>query len=133
MNNDYLNKGYSSMDCYVMTLEANMGFVTSLSDMVIQSYEDKLVVFPAINEKENYSIKDLCFHKLHKISGEYKNNKIRTFNIKLNKSDTISIYNNIAEKFNLLVDNKMVKIHAPLKSFIKIKANKRIIYDYKNN
>ena len=39
MNEDYKHLGYSSVECYVMTLEANQGFVRSCADMMLQSYQ----------------------------------------------------------------------------------------------
>jgi len=128
MNTDYKRTGYTWFGPYVLTLEANIGYIRSLSDMMIQNYEDKLVVFPAVAEKmkqEGVEFTNLRTFGDHKVSGKYENNK-ETFIINLKKKDTITLFNNIKDNPTLIVDGKPHRFNTKLNEFIVIKAKNSI-------
>lgn len=130
MNMDFKHKGYSTIASYAFTLEANMGFVKAVTDMMLRTTNGIITIFPAIPQKfmqNSVKFKDLRSHNNHKISGEYKDKKLN-FSIRLSKPDNIQLFNNIKEKFSLIVDGESIEFFAPLGTIIDIKANKIIEY-----
>ena len=131
MNMDYKHKDYSTIQSYAFTLEANIGFVRAVTDMMLKTADGIITIFPAIPEK--LMQKGLYFKKLrsygnHKISASIKNKQL-SFHIDLAKADTIKLYNNIGEKFVLVIDGNKKEYCAPLHTIIEIPANKKIVYE----
>lgn len=130
MNNDYKNLGYSKMDCYVMTLEANFGFINSLNDMMLNNYENKVCVFPAIPQsfkKQGVSINNLLLHGKHKVNASYIDNHM-SFEIKLDHTDKLEIMNNFSNNPTLMIDGECISFKSCLGEMIKINAKKEIRY-----
>ena len=130
MNMDYNHKGYSELQSYAFTLEANVGFVRSITDMMIRTSGQILTIFPAIAKKlsENHVyFKKLTIFNNHKVSGEIKHNKL-SFSIKMNKPDTIKIFNNIGEKFTLIIDGTEKEFVQKKNDIFEVSALKSIEY-----
>ena len=62
MNMDYKQRGYSTIQSYAFTLEANIGFVRAVTDMMLKTSADVITIFPAISEQ--LMKKKLYFKKL---------------------------------------------------------------------
>lgn len=130
MNMDYKHKGYSTIQSYAFTLEANIGYVRALTDMMLRTSGGIITIFPSIPQK--FREKGVSFAKLrtynnHKVSGKYKDNKL-SFDIKLSKPETIKLYNNIKKDLELVVDGTTVLFHNSLNQIIEVKATKLISY-----
>lgn len=131
MNNDYKGLGYSDMDCYVMTLEANMGYVRALADMMVQDALGVVSIFPAINSymaKKGVSFEKLRIKGNHQISAKLKEDRI-SLNVLLSKEDTLVIENCFGENPVFLVDGERETLHSDNSGFLKIKAKERIDYE----
>ena len=131
MNMDYKHKGYSTIHSYAFTLEANIGFVRAVSDMMLKTTDGIITIFPAIPEK--FMQKGLYFKKLrsfnnHKISASIKNKQL-SFNINLSKADTIKLFNNIGEDFTLIVDDVKHEYHCKFNDIIEIPAEHKIVFE----
>lgn len=132
MNNDYKGIGYSDMDCYVFTLEANFSFVTTLEDMMLRNFYKKITIFPAIPDsfkKSKTTFTNLRTYGNHQVSAEIKNYQI-SFNIKMSKEDELEIYNNFKDNPVFIVDGSEMKFMSFKGQFIKVHAFKTI--EYKN-
>lgn len=130
MNMDFKHKGYSTIQSYAFTLEANMGFVRAVTDMMLRTTNGIITVFPAIPEqfkKQGVSFKNLRSFNNHKVSGCYKDEKL-SFDIKLSKPGTIVLYNNIGGDLNLEIDGTKQHFESKINDFIKIEADKVIKY-----
>lgn len=133
MNSDYNHTGYNEFGPYVMTLESSFGYLTSLSDMMVSTFENIICVFPAIPtsfKNSKVSFKNLRVHNGHKVSGEYNHKKLN-FEIILNKEDDLLLYNNFENKPTLIVDGIKQKFDCALDTFINIKCKHSIIYKNK--
>lgn len=131
MNMDYKHKGYSTIQSYAFTLEANIGFVKAVTDMMLKTSGGIITIFPAISEK--LINKKLYFKKLrsygnHRVSASIDNHRL-SFSINLSKPDTIKLYNNISDNFVLIVDGNKKEYHSPLHSVIDIPAQKKIVFE----
>ena len=130
MNMDINQKGYSTIHSYAFTLEANIGFIKSITDMMLRTTDGIITIFPAIPQKfmqNGVFFKKLRSYSNHKVSGRYQD-QLLSFEIKLSKPDTIKLFNNIKEEFAVQVDGDERIIRAPLGSIIELKANKVISY-----
>ena len=108
MNMDLKDKGYSKIKSYAFTLEANMGFVRAITDMMLRTTKGIITIFPAI--PEDFKQKGVIFKNLrsfnnHKISASFKHDEL-SFNIKLSKPEVIRLYNNIGQSFVLEIDGE---------------------------
>ena len=129
MNMDYKHKGYSTIQSYAFTLEANIGFVRAVTDMMLRTSDGIITIFPAISQKmqqKGINFKNLRSFNNHKISASIINENL-IFDIKLAKKDTIRLFNNIGEHFTLVVDGVEKEYHVPLNEIIEIPACGRII------
>ena len=137
MNMDYKHLGYSTINCYVMTLEANMGFVSSLVDMLISDNYNVLTIFPSIPElfkKEGTSFKDLRITNNIKVSASIKDGVINYF--KIYKEDgefDLQLFNNIATTLILNVDDKIMLINSELNDTLQFEKVREIIYENNNH
>ena len=130
MNMDFNHKGYSKIHSYAFTLEANMGYVRALTDMMLRTTDGIITVFPAIHDnfKENGCyFKNLRTFNNNKVSAKFEDNQF-TFNIKLSKPSTLKLYNNIAEHFVLNVDGEEKQFDANVGEIIEVEANKVVSY-----
>ncbi len=130
MNMDFRHKGYSTIHSYAFTLEANIGYIRAITDMMLRNTDDVITIFPAIPNKfrENgISFKNLRAYKNKYVSASISDGKL-SFKIRTHKNTIVSLYNNISTSFDLLVDSELVHYEAPLGSIISIKANKNIVY-----
>ena len=130
MNMDFKNKGYSTIHSYAFTLEANMGYLRAITDMMLRTTDDVITIFPAIPNKfkdVGVSFKNLRAHFNKYVSASISNGKL-SFKIKTHKKSKVSLFNNISNKFDLLVDGELKHYEAPIGSIITIEANKNIIY-----
>ena len=128
MNMDFKHKGYSEIYSYAFTLEANMGFIKAVDDMMLRITNGIITIFPAIPEsyKQNgVSFKNLRAHGNIKVSGSYKNNQL-SFVINSNKPRTIRLFNNISDELTLQVDGKPITYHSNLGSIIEIEMQRKI-------
>ncbi len=131
MNSDYKHLGYSKLNCYVLTLEANMGFVSSLCDMMVSFVDNVLTIFPAIpdffKEKEtNY--KNLRIPNKGKVSASYTNGKL-SFEVTYPKPTLIKLFNNIGNNPSLIIDGKYINFLSNVGEIIKIGKAKVIKYE----
>ena len=131
MNNDYKGLGYSSMDCYVMTLEANMGFVRAVEDMLLQDCFGIVSLFPAVPAsflEKGVSFKDLRLKGGHRISAELKG-KIVRFEIDLLEPDTIKLENRFGKSSVFEVDGIKKNFQPKKDGLLIIKGEKKIAYE----
>ncbi|MCQ2742357.1 MAG: glycoside hydrolase family 95 protein [Bacilli bacterium] len=131
MNTDYKRTGYTEFGPYVLTLEANIGYLKALADMMIQNYEDKLVVFPSVAEslkQGGVHFDNLRTFGDHKVSGSFKDGK-ESFQIQLKRPDTIKLLNNFSNNPVLKVDGRDVAFAVKRGEFIVIHATKTIAYE----
>lgn len=131
MNCDYKHLGYSDLNCYVMTLEANVGFVSALADMMILDCFGTVRLFPAI--PSFFKEKGVSFSKLHIqndvfVSAAIKGNAVRSFSFESKRPFSLSLYNDIGTDFVLSVDGKKVALSMPLGEKIHLKAMRSITY-----
>lgn len=130
MNMDINHKGYSKIVSYAFTLEANMGYVRAMTDMMLRTTRGIITIFPGIPEvfkQNNCSFKNLRSFNNNKVSARYIGKQL-SFEIKLAKPETIKIYNNIGDDVSFLVDGKQVFIKSKLGEIISINAQKKIEY-----
>ena len=128
MNMDFKHKGYSEIYSYAFTLEANMGFIKAIDDMMLRTTGGIITIFPAIPEsykKNGVSFKNLRGYNNIKVSGSYKNNEL-SFLIKSKKPTDVKLYNNIGEKLTLMVDDKPVSYNSKIGEIIEIRGAKVI-------
>ena len=130
MNMDFNHKGYSKIYSYAFTLEANMGYIRAMTDMMLRTTRGIITIFPGITE--NFKKNDCYFKNLrafnnHRVSARFTDNKL-SFDIKLSKPETIKLFNNIGNEINLLVDNKQTLIKSKLGEIIDIDAQKVISF-----
>ena len=131
MNMDYKHKGYSTIQSYAFTLEANIGFVRAVTDMMLRNSNGIITIFPAVSKelmKNGLYFKKLRSYRNHKVNGSIKDNQMK-FEINLAKADSIKLYNNIGKQFVLIIDGEKKEYRSPLNSVIKIEAKKKIIYE----
>lgn len=131
MNSDYKHLGYSTLNCYVLTLEANMGFVSSLCDMMTSFIDDVLTIFPAIPQffKEKWtSFKDLRIPNKGKVSASYANGKL-SFEVIYPKAMPVKLYNNIGNNPSLMIDGQYVSFHSNIGEIIEIEKARVIKYE----
>ena len=125
---DFKNKGYSKIYSYAFTLEANMGYIRALTDMMLRTSKGILTIFPGIptNFRENgCSFKNLRTYNNNKVSARYINKQL-SFEIKLAKPETIRIYNNLGNNPSFLVDGEQVFTNSKVGEILSINAQKRI-------
>lgn len=130
MNCDYNRAGYNEFGPYVLTLEANMGFLRSLSDMMLYTSGGVIAIFPALPKKfisEGCSFKNLICKDGVKISAKIKGNQLE-FSIKTKNTSTINLLNNFAEDPILVIDGKKQSFSSKINDIICIKNCKNIIY-----
>ena len=130
MNMDLKNKGYSKIYSYAFTLEANLGYVRAMTDMMLRTTRGIITIFPGIPEifrKDGCYFKNLRSFNNHKVSGRYENGKMN-FEIKLSKPETIKLFNNIGNEIMLLVDGKQRLIKSKLGEIINVDAQKLISF-----
>ena len=130
MNMDFNHKGYSTIESYAFTLEANMGFVRAITDMMLRTTDDVITIFPTLSKE--LKAKGVSFNKLRAynkttVSGKYKNG-LKSFSIKVNKPRTIKLFNNIGESFDLVIDGKKQSYNCPLNQIIVIPVERNIKY-----
>lgn len=131
MNSDYKHLGYSNLTCYVLTLEANMGFVSSLADMVVSSIDDVLTVFPAIPgsfKEKGTSFKDLRLPRKGKISASYKEEKL-SFTLIYPKKTFVRLFNNFGENPSFIVDGKKASFVSQMGEIIDVGEVKALRYE----
>jgi alpha-L-fucosidase 2 len=130
MNMDFNNKGYSTIYSYAFTLEANMGFVRAVTDMMLRTTRDIITVFPAIPShfKQNgVKFKNLRAYDNTKVSASFINNSMK-FEIKPRIEKTIKIYNNFKDNPTLMVGKEMIQIKALKGEIIQITTKDKITY-----
>ena len=128
MNMDFKHKGYSKIQSYAFTLEANMGYIRALTDMMLRTSKGILTIFPGIpaNFRENgCSFKNLRTYNNNKVSARYINKQL-SFEIKLAKPETIRIYNNLGNNPSFLVDGEQLFTNSKVGEILSIDAQKRI-------
>lgn len=131
MNGDYKRLGYSSLDCYVMTLEANMGYLRAVTDMLLQDSFDVISLFPAIPasfKKKGVSFENLRIKGMHRVSASLKGNEI-SFVISLVSEAFFKIENRFGEEPVFIVDGARIKAKPNKDGMIEIKAKKRLFYE----
>lgn len=131
MNCDYKHLGYSDLNCYVMTLEANVGFVSSLADMMVLEHLGTVRLFPAV--PSSFKEKGVSFRKLHIqndvfVSAEAKGGVLRSFAFESERPFSIALYNDIGMDIALFVDGRRVVINEALGKKIELRANRSITY-----
>lgn len=131
MNCDYKHLGYSDLNCYVMTLEANVGFASSLADMMVLDCFGTVRLFPAV--PPSFKEKGVLFKKLHLqsdifVSAEAKGGAVRSFSFESEHPFSISLYNDIGTKIALCVDGERMVLNEALGKKIELKAKRSITY-----
>ena len=115
MNMDLNHKGYSTIQSYAFTLEANIGYIRAIADQMMICPDGIITLFPGIPEKwkeEGVSFRNLRAHGNIRVSGSYKHGKMAS-HIK-SKNGGIRLYNNIGERFPVLVNGKRRLIEAKI-------------------
>lgn len=135
MNSDYKHLGYSDLSCYVMTLEANIGFVSSLSDMMVMDEFGIIKVFPAIPQK--FKLEGTEFKNLHIkndifVSSKIKDNVINLVEFASTKDIDILLFNNICENPSFNIDGNIKTFKSKINDIILLKAKRFIKYDISN-
>lgn len=131
MNEDYKHLGYSSVECYVMTLEANQGFVRSCADMMLQSYQGVVAVFPAIPllwHKRGVSFSNLRVPGDHRVSASLKDDQIH-LSIRLVHPDLLKIENRFGDQPVLKLDGKEMRMEARQGDIMMVEAKEEITYE----
>ncbi len=130
-NFDYQNLGYSALKGEVLTLEANEGFVRSLSDMCLQEVFGVVSIFPAVPEcfkKNGVRFDNLRLSGDDRVSAEYKNGRL-TFSIKLKSLKALKIYNDFETAPTIFVDGKACAFDSKIGEIIEVTAEKEIAYE----
>ena len=131
MNEDYKRLGYSSVECYVMTLEANQGFVRSCADMMLQSYQGVVAVFPAIPllwHKRGVSFSNLRVPGDHRVSASLKDDQIH-LSIRLVHPDLLKIENRFGDQPVLKLDGEEMRREARQGDIMMVEAKEEITYE----
>ncbi len=110
-NGDQSGKGYSKFTYRPFTLEGNFASGTAVQEMLLQSHNGIIEVFPAVpQEWENIYFKDLRAEGGFLITAEKKNHKISYIEIKSDKGTKCTLLSPLTgEKINLTFNPGEIK------------------------
>ena len=104
LNGDQSGKGYSNFTYRPFTLEANFGAAQAVHEMLLQSWGEKIRIFPAVPSKwQDVSFRDLRAEGGFIISAELKGGKTFSVRIKATKDSQLILkdpFNGIPVKWN---------------------------------
>jgi alpha-L-fucosidase 2 len=77
---------------YVFQIDGNFGATAAIAEMLVQSYEDKVVILPALPKQwENGKVAGLTIYGGAKIDIEWKNGELLTYSIYSDRDRVLSI------------------------------------------
>jgi alpha-L-fucosidase 2 len=89
---------------YVFQIDGNFGATAAIAEMLVQSYEDKVVILPALPKQwKNGKVTGLTICGGAKIDIEWKNGKLLTY----------SIHSDRAMVLTIIYENQVKCIEAP--------------------
>lgn len=130
VNCDYLKQGFNDFGPYVLTLEANVGFLRTLSDMMLYTHNEKIAIFPAIPDyfaEKGCKFENLVAQGNVHVSGFVKAKKL-SFEIKANGKTSIKLFNNFENNPLLIVDGEKINKNSHIGEFIDIDFEDSVIY-----
>ncbi|MFM6969895.1 MAG: glycosyl hydrolase family 95 catalytic domain-containing protein [Sediminibacterium sp.] len=94
LNGDQTKEGYSTFTYRPFTLEGNFAFASGVQEMLLQSYQGYVQIFPAVPA----SWKNVSFDKLRTegafiVSAKKENGQVKTVTIKAEKDGTLLLQN----------------------------------------
>ena len=132
MNCDYKHLGYSDLNCYVMTLEANMGANRSILDMLLSFHDEILTLFPSIPNV--WKDKETKFFNLNlprniKVNATRNKGRIISFSLESEAPFSIKIRNNLKENPVLRLDGKKIRFESKLNGIIVLSNVSNVEYE----
>ncbi len=132
MNCDYKHLGYSELNCYVMTLEANMGANRAILDMLISFHDEILTLFPSITN--SWKDKETKFFNLNlprniKVNATRNKGRIISFALESENPFSIKIRNNLKENPVLRLDGKKIRFECKLNGIIVLSNVSNVEYE----
>lgn len=132
MNSDYKHLGYSDLNCYVMTLEANMGANRSILDMLLSFHDEILTLFPSI--PNSWKDKETKFFNLNlprniKVNATRNKGRIISFSLESEAPFSIKIRNNLKENPVLRLDGKKIRFESKLNGIIVLSNVSNVEYE----
>lgn len=132
MNSDYKHLGYSDLNCYVMTLEANMGANRSILDMLISFHDEILTLFPSI--PNSWKDKETKFFNLNlprniEVNATRNKGRIILFSLESKTPFSIKIRNNLKDNPVLKVDGKKITFESKFNEIIVLSNASSVEYE----
>jgi hypothetical protein len=112
LNGDQTKEGYSSFTYRPFTLEGNFAFASGVQEMLIQSYQGFVEIFPAVPDSwSTVSFDQLRTEGAFLVSAKKENGQVKTVAIKAEKDGILLLKNpfNATEKYSVMVTGAVQK------------------------
>lgn len=112
LNGDQTKEGYSSFTYRPFTLEGNFAFASGVQEMLLQSYQGFVEIFPAVpNSWATVSFDQLRTEGAFLVSASKQNGQVKTVTIKAEKDGILLLKNpfSTTDKYSVIVSGAVQK------------------------